>query len=326
MSLLFKGRLEGALRKRTVWWRHPLSYAVDHLRQAVATLGELWRTPAASLMTMTVLGLSLSLPSALYLLHKNAQSVSGAWNNAAEITLFLRKDVSEHAQQNFVKRVGLYPEVADVSYVSSQQALQEFKVISGFGNALDYLDDNPLPPVVLVSPGDSHNSPERAKALLDKLEAENEVEMGKLDIAWLERLNSIVALLRDAFSALAILLMLSVILIVGNTIRLNILNRREEIEVMKLVGATDSFIQRPFLYTGLWYGVIGAFVAWIAIALILWWLEAAINRVSQLYQSDFHLVGLDLTEALFLLVLSAGLGLSGSWISVRRHISEIEPT
>lgn len=326
MSLLFKGRLEGAQRSRTAWWRHPLAYAVDHVRQAIATLGELWRTPAASLMTMAVLGLSLSLPSALYLLHKNAQAVSGAWDNASEITLFLRKDISAHAQQNFVKRVGLYKEVADVTYISSQQALDEFKVISGFGNALDYLDENPLPAVVLVSPGKAHSKPDTAKALLQKLEAENEVEMGKLDIAWLERLNSIVALLRDAFSALAILLLMSVILIVGNTIRLNILNRRQEIEVMKLVGATDSFIQRPFLYTGLWYGIIGAFVAWIAIALILWWLEAAINRVSQLYQSDFHLVGLSFSEALLLLVLAACLGLAGSWISVKRHISEIEPS
>ncbi len=302
------------------------NFFTNHLRQATHSLGELWRTPLASVMTMAVLGLSLSLPSALYLVEKNSRAVSDSWQNAAEITLFLRKDLSTQLQQAFVHRIGLYEAVDSVVFISPDDALKEFESQSGFGNAVRYLDNNPLPPVVIVTPNAKHSSADAAKLLLQKLEQNREVSFGRLDIEWLKRLDGVLALMQDSVGGLAALLLISVLLIVGNTIRLAILNRRDEIEVMKLVGASDSFIQRPFLYTGLWYGLAGAFIAWVAVELLLWWLTGSIKTLSGLYQASFQLQGLNLAEALGLLVIASVLGLTGAFIAVKRHIDEIEPS
>lgn len=302
-----------------------LMYWVNHFQQAIGSLGELWRTPMASLMTMAVLGISLALPASFHLLLKNAERVTANWDNAAEVSLFLQPGLSDKTTQNFIQRISLYAEVEAVTYISKEQAVAEFREMSGFGNALDYLDSNPLPAVVQVTPKAQHASPAGAKLLLAKLQQEKEVEQGKLDIEWLERLHSIINLAVDSVVAIAFLLLASVLLIVGNTIRLNILNRRTEIEVMKLVGATDAFIHRPFLYTGLWYGLIGGLIAWVLTSSLVLWMESAVIEVAGLYQSDFRLLGLSFSEFLFMIGLASLLGLISSFVTVKRHIYLIEP-
>ena len=302
-----------------------LMYWVNHFQQAIGSLGELWRTPMASLMTMAVLGISLALPASFHLLLKNAERVTANWDNAAEVSLFLQPGLSDKTTQNFIQRISLYTEVESVTYISKEQAVAEFREMSGFGNALDYLDSNPLPAVVQVTPKPQHASAAGAKLLLAKLQQEKEVEQGKLDIEWLERLHSIINLAVDSVVAIAFLLLASVLLIVGNTIRLNILNRRTEIEVMKLVGATDAFIHRPFLYTGLWYGLIGGLIAWVLTSSLVLWMESAVIEVAGLYQSDFRLLGLSFSEFLFMICLASVLGLISSFVTVKRHIYLIEP-
>ena len=203
--------------------------------------------------------------------------------------------------------------------------MDEFKSLSGFGRALDYLDENPLPAVLLVRPTDSNREPRAAKMLLDKLNGEREVAMGKLDIEWLQRLDAIVRLMQESVYTLAVLLLSAVVLIIGNTIRLSIMNKREEIEVMKLVGATEGFIQRPFLYTGIWYGFFGGFMAFVVLEFMLWWLGTAISRVVVSYDATFVLQALSLSEFGYLMLIAIGLGFIGSMLSVRRYVSQIEP-
>ncbi|MBC3766019.1 permease-like cell division protein FtsX [Neptunicella marina] len=326
MSLLFKDRQHGAEISQISTVQKVMMFFVDHLRQALASLGDLWRTPTASLLTIGVLGLSITLPTTLYVLVKNTEQVSAGWEQAAEISLFLRKDVSQGDIQQLIKRVNLWPEVEKLVHVPSEQALKEFKQLSGFGDALQYLDKNPLPDVLLVTPTEKFAGPQSAARLLDKLRNEREVETGKLDIEWLTRLHGVLTLARELVSLIALLLFLAVVLIIGNTIRLNILNKRSEIQVMKLVGATDAFIQRPFLYTGFWFGLAGGILAWFAVIIICWWMESSIAALTQLYQKDFTLTGLSGSELLVVLGLSVTLGLAGSIISVARHIREIEPT
>ena len=299
---------------------------VRHLQQATGSLGDLWRTPLASIMTILVLGISLTLPATLHLFTKNAKQISNQWNSAAEISVFLNLNVNDRSAQNLVKRIKLYPEVDSVRYISADDALTEFKKLSGFGKALTYLDNNPLPATILVTPSKRYSQATAAKALLEKLEAEREVSQGKLDLEWLTRLEAIMALIQDIVTALAILLSLSVVLIIGNTIRLAILNQKDAIAVMKMVGATDAFIQRPFLYTGMWYGVFGGILAAITVAILASYLDFAIIDLAQLYQSQFYLDGLDFSEVLLLILTAIGLGLLGSYISVRQHISAIEPS
>ncbi|WP_394202573.1 permease-like cell division protein FtsX [Shewanella waksmanii] len=301
-------------------------FFIRHIQHAMASMGELWRNPLSSLMTMAVLGVSLSLPAALQVLVKNAETVTQSWNSAAEISLFINEGRSERTIQSLITRIESYPEVSAVSYINRDQALEEFQTLSGFGEALAYLDDNPLPAVVTVTPSLKFSSPAGARQLLRKLEQEAEVSFGRLDIEWLERLQAVVKLLERTVLAIAALLVLAVVLVIGNTIRLAIMNRRTEIEVMKLVGATESFIQRPFLYTGIWYGVIGGVLAWMIINLLVWYLDGALAELLGLYGSQLEMQSLTVTELGQLVALASFLGWLGSYLSVRQHLRAIEPS
>ncbi|SEA05733.1 permease-like cell division protein FtsX [Alkalimonas amylolytica] len=324
MSILFSGRAAGASSKQIHPLQRWLMFWVQHLRQCIGSLGELWRTPLASLMTIAVLGVSLTLPTTLHLLVKNVQSISGSFTQAAEISFFIKDDASDTQISTLVTMLSADPDIEQVRFISKSDAMAEFQQVSGFGQALQLLDDNPLPNVILVLP--RHTQPQAAEQLRRRIEQERIVDFGKLDIAWLERLDAILLLMRQAVLAIALLLLTAVLLIIGNTIRLSIINKKEEIEVMKLVGATDAFIQRPFLYTGVWFGVFGGLLAFLVVELMVWWLEGAIGQITDLYQSHFTLMTMSFSEFLALLLLSVLLGLAGSYISVSRHIHAIEPS
>ncbi|PAJ75854.1 cell division protein FtsX [Pseudoalteromonas sp. NBT06-2] len=325
MSLLFKSRMSQASNTDTSLVMTWYFIVLNIMRQGVHSLGEIWRTTTASMMTVAVLGVSLTLPTTLYLVVKNVQQVSSGFENASEISLFVKQGLPDKETKSLVKRLKLYPEISDVTYISNEVALEEFKQVSGFGQALDYLDSNPLPSVISVTPTKRHSKPETARKLLIKLESEREIDFGKLDIEWLERLNALLSLLRESVITIAFLLLTSVILIIGNTIRLSIMDKKEEIQVMKLVGATNQFIQTPFLWTGIWYGIIGGFFAYICIELMMWWLGSAISEVAGVYQAEFLLQGLSFFEFTNLIVLAVLLGLFGSYLSVKRYIKTIEP-
>ncbi len=328
MSLLFRNRSveKGASnRGRLPWWRRAIMVPVHHAQQAIASLGELWRNPFASLMTMAVLGLSLTLPSSLYVLVKNTSSITDSWQQASEITLFLKKDLKTSEIETFKTQTSLSDKVESVRWVPKDEGLEQFKEQSGFGETLDYLSNNPLPDVLVVIPAENYRAAQQAEALLLEFQNKREVAHAKLDIEWLNRLQAILDLIEDTLGALALVLCLSVVLIVGNTIRLNILSKRDEIVIMKLVGATNAFIQRPFLYTGAWYGFIGGIFAWVVTLLLIWWIESAVLTVTNLYDSQFQLDGLTFGELIAIWVIAIGLGLAGSYLAVRRHIQSIEP-
>lgn len=315
----------GSAKVKISVWRRFVMFWVHNLQQAIGSLGELSRNPWASMMTIAVLGLSLTLPSTLYVVVKNSQEATAGLNDAAEISLYLRKDLNQTEVETFAQRVLLRSDVAQVEVILRDAGLREFREASGFGSALDYLDKNPLPDVLIVLPHADFKSVERARGLLAQLQQEREVSSASLDLQWLERLQALVRLVEDVLGALAVLLCAAVVLIVGNTIRLMILNRRDEIIVMKLVGATDGYIQRPFLYTGFWYGLIGGVLAWIATALLVFWIGRAVSGVTELYDSSFRLSGLSFTELMILWLVAVVLGLVGSFIAVRRHVAAIEP-
>lgn len=325
MSLLFKGRSQGASDARIGTVQAIMAFFISHLRQALGSLGELWRQPAASIMTVGVLGLSITLPGTLYIMVKNTEKISAGWEQASEISLFLKQNTSAASAQQLVTRLTTWPEIDTVTFIPADDALKEFQHLSGLGDAIAYLESNPLPDVVLVAPVEKHATPQAAQLLLDKLKKQREVDIGKLDIEWLERLYAVLDIARDLVTLIGGLLFIAVVLIIGNTIRLNILNKRDEILVMKLVGATDAFIHRPFLYTGFWYGLLGGVVAWIAVILILWWMDSSIQAFAALYQKDFAITGLTGSALFTMLGLSVLLGLVGSLISVQRHVREIEP-
>ncbi|HKM15237.1 MAG TPA: permease-like cell division protein FtsX [Marinospirillum sp.] len=298
------------------WRRHHLSVAVDSLTRLLAT-------PFGSLMTWAVIAIALSLPVGLYVFLNNAQLVSSNWDGSAQISLYLKENVQESAGQNLTKTLQMDGEIAETRYLSREQTLAEFKEFSGFGEALDYLDENPLPPVIIVRPAISGIN--NQTALVGRLQALPEVEEAQLDLAWVKRLYHIMELGQRTIAALGFLLGLAVLLVIGNTIRLAIENRRQEIVVVKLIGATDAFVRRPFLYTGIWYGLGGGLLSWVLVNASLYWLDAPVRSLASAYASDFNLIGLTLQDSLLLLIASTLLGWLGAWIAVGRHLGKVEP-
>ena len=296
----------------------------DHLRVAVTSLGRLYRHAGTSFMTACVIGIALSLPAALQVLVGNARTVSGSWEGAARISVYLKANVSDADAKALAGTVRQMDGVVDVQYISATDALAEFKKLSGFGDAVSVLDKNPLPGVLVVRPRDS--DPDTAAALQHQLAGNPQVDQVRLDLQWLKRLTAILDIVRRVVDILAALLGLAVIFVVGNTIRLEIGGRRTEIEVSKLLGATDSFIRRPFLYHGAWYGLGGGVIACILVAVAVTLVAAPVGRLADLYGSAYALQGLGFLGVLGLIAGGALLGWAGSWLAVARHLRAIEPT
>jgi cell division transport system permease protein len=301
------------------------TYLLRHMQVFFYTLGQLARTPFATLMTIAVIGIALALPSGLYVLIDNVQRVSAGWDGSGKISLFLKESASGKAAQRLAEKIRRMPIVATVDYMSPDQALTEFRQLSGFGDALEALAQNPLPAVLIVRPTASADNPTNLEQLLNELRQLDQVDLAQLDLAWVKRLYTLLQLARRGVWILALLLSLAVVLIMGNTIRLAVLNRRDEIEVIKLVGGTNAFIRRPFLYTGLLQGVAGGFTAWVLVSTVLALLAQPISDLASLYASSFSVHALGARATAMLLGVGAILGWLGSRIAVGRHLSDIEP-
>lgn len=305
---------------------NPRVYLLRHAEVLVSSLGRLWRNPVASLMTVAVIGIALALPTGLHLVLENARLLSGGWDGSTQVSLFLRRELPAAESRRLAAALGERPEIATTTLIPRAEALAEFRALSGFGPALDALDDNPLPDVIVVRPAPTHAAPGAVEALVAELAVEPGVEHARLDMQWVKRLHALMEIVRRGVEVVALLLGLAVLLVVGNTIRLDIQNRRREIEVAKLIGATDAFIRRPFLYSGAWYGLLGGLAAWLLVSLALWATAGPVQQLALLYQSPFRLVAADAGTVLTLLAGGALLGLLGSWLAVGRHLRAIEPS
>ena len=302
------------------------SYFTHHLRVSLASLGQLYAQPAATLMTAAVIAISLALPVGLYIALDNATKISSDWDGSTQISLFLRTHVKNSDAQKLMNRLQKHKLIKKVDFISKEQGLAQFRKTSGFGDALKYLDDNPLPIVLVVHPKIKTSAADATTRLVKELGNNKLVELAQLDVQWVKRLYTLLEIASRSIWVISTMLAIAVLLIIGNTIRLDIQNHREEIEVSKLIGASDSFIRRPFLYTGLWYGVIGGVLASLVTLISLLLMEDPIHQLALLYHSDFRLHGLGFAKTLLLILISCALGLIGSWIAVSRHLKEIEPS
>lgn len=302
------------------------NYLLRHLQVMLFSLGRLWRQPLASLMTITVIGIALVLPAGLFVLSENMSSLSNRWDSASQITLFLQKNVSTQQAQQLSDELKEWPTIEQLHYQSAEQSLAEFRQLSGLGQVLDSLPNNPLPAIIIVEPSDEGAEKATIGKLVKQLNDLPQVEQANLDMEWLQRFRSINKMIQRGVSILAILLALSVVLAIGNTIRLAILSRESEIRVMKLVGATDRFIRRPFLYTGFWYGFLGGLFAWVTLVLTMGLLSGPVNELAGHYGSDFSLHWFGGFMFMTLPFLGASLGIFGAWLAVGRHLHLIEPS
>lgn len=300
------------------------SYLAHHRFSAIDSLQRLLSVPVQSVMTWLMIAVALALPATLYSSLNNIQSLGHQWDGAPQISVFLNPRAKSKAIEQFREQLEARAEVEQVIYVSSEQALREFEVESGMGNALRTLDTNPLPPTLLVVPKVGLE-PATLAQLGEQLREPAIVDDVVYDRAWIERLHQLLALGEHVVLVLGGLLALGVLLVIGNTIRLSIESRRDEIVIIKLVGGTDAYVRRPFLYTGFWYGLGGGVIALLLLTVLLLLLAGPVSSLADSYQSEFNLQGLGFVGGLVLIGLGAMVGWLGAWLAVGRHLHAIEP-
>jgi cell division transport system permease protein len=308
------GRQRAPLGRRLAAWREA------HLYSLLSSLGRLVERPFASLSTAAVMGLALALPFALYLAVKNLEQLGGSLGEVGEIALFLDREAGMAGGEALAGRLAQRPDVARTTLRSPADGLAELAALPGFAEAAAALDDNPLPPVLLVLPREGVSGDEET-ALLAALAAEPGVDLVQFDAEWRRRLDALVAAARRAVLVLALVLGLGALLVVGNTVRLDIQGRADEIAIVQLMGATDAFVRRPFLYGGLWYGLAAALLALTVVLLAQFALAGPVARLSASYGATYMLWGPGPAECLALLVLSVLLGLGGAWVASSRHLA-----
>ena len=311
-------------RRRPATSNRISAWLLHHLQSLIFSLGKIYQAPTTTIMTVAVIGITLSLPGGFYLFLKNIDAVSGDFRSTTQISLYLDLGVEESRGRALQKEIAAMANVESTDFISREQALEEFRDSSGFGKSIDTLSSNPLPHTIVVQPGEVDGF--GARNLLNALQAMPEVEIAKLDTEWLERLYTIVEIARRSVTIITILFACAVLLIIGNTIRLDIQNRYQEIIVTKLIGATDAFIRRPFLYGGVWYGLFGGIISWLIVEIGYLAIASPLERLSFLYQSDATLITFSFGDFIILISSSTLLGLAGSWIAVARHLNQIEPT
>jgi cell division transport system permease protein len=302
------------------------AYFSRHAQVLVGSLGRIVNQPFATLMTMGVIAVALALPLFLSVLLQNARSATGNWNAAYDLSVYMNKAASAARAQALAKQLRLRGDVAAVRIIMADQALADFRSDSGFGNALDALSENPLPDTLVVTPTLLASTPQGTETLKAAIAAMSDVHIVQIDTEWVKRLHAMLDLLRRVVLFTGALLAVGIVLIVSNTIRLDILNRRAEIEVMKLVGASDGFARRPFLYSGIWYGLGGGLLALLLVFLASVVLARPVAQLAFLYGSDFRIQGLKLVTGFAVLMLAVALSWLGSWLAATRHIRAIEPS
>ncbi len=300
------------------------AYRDLHAHALFSSLGRLVASKVNAMLTIIVLSISISLACGFYLLVQNVQQLTADLETSNQISLFLHDDVSLASATRLANGIKLDPSVQTVRVITKEEALKEFEDFSGFGEAIQALEKNPLPIVLQVVPKNSLEEGQNIETLVQNFKQAAEVDFAQLDMQWVKRLQLMIQVAQMSVALLGVLLSLAVLFITGNTIRLELHNRKDEIVIAKLVGATNGFVQRPFLYSGFWIGFFSGISAWFIVTIMMLILKQPVEKLSMLYHSSFHLLFMGFFETAVLIFISSSLGIAGSWVVVRLQLQQLK--
>ncbi|MCT2385606.1 permease-like cell division protein FtsX [Erwinia pyrifoliae] len=300
-------------------WHEQWRYAMH------GSLSDMRRQPLATLLTVMVIAISLTLPSVCYMVWKNVSQAAEQWYPAPQLTVYLSKTLDDDAAENVVAQLKKEDGVDKVNYLSREEALGEFRNWSGFGGAMDMLEQNPLPAVAIITPKLNFQNSGTMDNLRDRVSKVQGIDEVKMDDSWFARLAALTGLVGQVAAMIGILMIVAVFLVIGNSVRLSIFARRDTINVQKLIGATDGFILRPFLYGGALLGFSGALLSLVLSAALLFRLESVVTQVASVFGTSFVLHGLAWDESLLLLLISAMIGWVAAWLATVQHLRRFTP-
>jgi cell division transport system permease protein len=310
----------GQVRRRIRAWSRRHSYSF------FSSLGVLLQHRIGTLMTVLVLAIAMFLPLGLYTTLSNLEGMNLRQDEWSAVTVFFKSGTSQAEVRSVAEELETRMQPENVVVISPAEGMLDFRKASGFGESLDMLEENPLPWVMQVSPrsGTTGEVEQRVQELMTYLQSLDSVELTQFDYKWLQRLGRMVELGRSVVTALALLFGLAVIVVVANTIRLDVASRAEEIEILALVGAGNAFVRQPFLYTGLWYGLMGGLLAIGLLAVTMLYLGRPLGLLLEAYGTSFELQGLGVYKLLWVLAGGGFLGWLGAGIAVQRYLRQLK--
>jgi len=300
-------------------WQEQWRYALR------GTLSDMWRQPLATLLTVMVIAISLTLPSVCYMVWKNVSQAATQWYPAPQLTVYLSKTLDDTAAENVTAQLKQLDGVDNVNYLTREEALNEFRNWSGFGGAMDMLEQNPLPAVAIITPKLNFQNSDTMANLRDRVAKVQGVDEVRMDDSWFARLAALTGLVGQIASMIGLLMVIAVFLVIGNSVRLSIFARRDTINVQKLIGATDGFILRPFLYGGALLGFSGAVLSLILSEVLVLRLQSVVAQVATVFGTTFVLEGFSWDEGLLLLLIAAIIGWIAAWLATVQHLRRFTP-
>ncbi|WP_312830432.1 permease-like cell division protein FtsX [Pantoea anthophila] len=300
-------------------WQEQWRYALR------GTLSDMWRQPLATLLTVMVIAISLTLPSVCYMVWKNVSQAATQWYPAPQLTVYLSKTLDDSAAENVVAQLKQVEGVDNVNYLTREEALNEFRNWSGFGGAMDMLEQNPLPAVAIITPKLNFQNSDTMQSLRDRVTKVQGVDEVRMDDSWFARLAALTGLVGQIASMIGVLMIVAVFLVIGNSVRLSIFARRDTINVQKLIGATDGFILWPFLYGGALLGFSGAVLSLLLSEVLVLRLQSVVASVATVFGTTFSLEGFSWDEALLLLLIAAIIGWVAAWLATVQHLRRFTP-
>jgi len=300
-------------------WQEQWRYALR------GTLSDMWRQPLATLLTVMVIAISLTLPSVCYMVWKNVSQAATQWYPAPQLTVYLDKALDDTAAENVTAQLKQIDGVDNVNYLTREEALNEFRNWSGFGGSMDMLEQNPLPAVAIITPKLNFQNSDTMANLRDSVAKVQGVDEVRMDDSWFARLAALTGLVGQIASMIGLLMVVAVFLVIGNSVRLSIFARRDTINVQKLIGATDGFVLRPFLYGGALLGFGGAVLSLILSEVLVLRLQSVVAQVATVFGTTFVLEGFSWDEGLLLLLIAAIIGWIAAWLATVQHLRRFTP-
>lgn len=295
-----------------------------HSQAAMGSLISLCRQPLATGITVVVIAITLTLPALLWVFNNNLAELTKDWKRGGHISLYIDMQ-SAHNIPALLAQIQQTEGVAEATLKTPEEGLLELQQQEGMQDLMSNLPENPLPAVINVMPALHVDTPAQLEALYTRLKVMPGIEDARLDMQWVSRLYALLDFATRLTHALMLLLSVAVVFIVGNTLRLVIQKRQEEIQVLKLIGASDAYIMRPFLYAGLWYGFASALLAVILVVALMMSLSTVLKQLMDVYQMPLPFIGLSFSQAFSLIVIASLLGWLGARFSVKRQLAMIEP-